>query len=579
MGGLLIASRSSSPDVDRVLQASRKQFQLGGFDTPVTIDLGNFVIDYYSKIGDSAKNIVTFENGDFILSVGTLFYNGKIGVAALNELFRQADPAAELRAARGHFVVFMRKNGALTLLRDALGSIELFVVKESECISTSFLASAAASKKLSIKTQAVYEYVFNGVSLGTDTPFVEVQRLDLIERITFIDRLRIGTAAPESRPQERHENLADTLATNLAGLKEYASAIVEQFGNNINVALSGGYDSRLLLALFRQAGAVPNLFVYGDDASQDVRIAKKIAAAEGLPLRHIDKSRIRTVKHSEFCQIVRENFLREDCLPWGGIFINGAEKLAREWRQANGALHVNGGGGEVFRNFFYLPNRALTTRQLVWTFFSQYDPAQCSDRFDTRVYEDGIAKKAADVLGLQDDRLSRRDAEALYPYLRCRSWFGRENSINNRWGWSILPFFDHKTVAEALRIPLKYKRFGNFEAAMIRLTDPTLAAYESNYGHNFSQDAPIGSALSESLNYARPPWLRRYAFRIKARIRPAIQRSELLSRRVLDGIIDTGFPYMSSYFRMDQPFTNEMYGRICTLEYLYASLGAQTTSI
>jgi len=44
----------------------------------------------------------------------------------------------------------------------------------------------------------------------------------------------------------------------------------------------------------------------------------------------------------------------------------------------------------------------------------------------------------------------------------------RENSINNRWGYSVLPFFDFRTVAEALRIPIRYKHFGDFESAMIR---------------------------------------------------------------------------------------------------------------
>ena len=179
------------------------------------------------------------------------------------------------------------------------------------------------------------------------------------------------------------------------------------------------------------------------------------------------------------------------------------------------------------------------------------------------------------LLGLQNDQLSRQQVESLYPYFRCRSWFGRENSINSRWGASVLPFFDFAIVQKALRIPVQFKHYGNFEAAMIRRADPRLASHRSNYGHNFLRDAPAAAVYSDLLSYVRPPWLRRYTFRAKARLFRHQNRPTLLTPEYLSRALDLSFPYMSKYFHMGNSIPNDLFARICTLEYLFHALAAQ----
>ena len=374
MGGLFLISKSSPTNYEQLLLTSRKQFASGGFGAPRTIDVDQYLIDLYGKYGSLSKDFVQFDADDFILSVGTFIYNGSTGVAALRQFWSRPDPAHELDQTHGHFVLVLRKNGQIHLLRDRLGSYEIFATPLCGSLSTSFIAAASVAPRRTIRAAELYEYVFNGVSLGKSTPISEVDRLDLTEQVRFDRELTISPKGPIVCPDERKDSFQNLVEQNLEGLYDYTSELVGLFSSNINVALSGGYDSRLLLALFRHAGITPNLFVYGDDTSQDVQAAKEIAAAEGIPNSHINKSGLISVEPDEFESVVRTNFFREDALPWGGIFVNGAELLARQQRNANGALHVNGGGGEVFRNFFYLPDRPISTRQLVWTFFSQYDP-------------------------------------------------------------------------------------------------------------------------------------------------------------------------------------------------------------
>src|SRR5262249_3966451 len=139
---------------------------------------------------------------------------------------------------------------------------------------------------------------------------------------------------------------------------------------------------------------------------------------------------------------------------------------------------------------------------------------------------------------------------------------------NSRWGYSVLPFVDYRSVSTALCIPLRYKYFGNFEARLIRGADSALAKHNSNYGYNFSDDAPTSAAIGDYATYLRPPWLRRLTFRVRSRLGARPARPFLPSEPYLNRGIDGSFPYMSRYFRLDHAIPDLHWARICTLEYL-----------
>ena len=188
------------------------------------------------------------------------------------------------------------------------------------------------------------------------------------------------------------------------------------------------------------------------------------------------------------------------------------------------ALALNGGGGEIFRNFFYLPDRALSLSEFIWTFYSQFDPASAAGTFREDEYMDGLARRrAACARRRKPSASSRRDVELLYPAFRCRYWTGRNTSVNNRFGWALTPFVERRTVASAVDVPIAFKNHGRFEAALINAFSPSLARYPSAYGHDFAGDVPLKRRIKDQLTLLRPPLLRRYAFRIKARMQPPAQ--------------------------------------------------------
>src|SRR6185437_12930112 len=155
-------------------------------------------------------------------------------------------------------------------------------------------------------------------------------------------------------------------------------------------------------------------YVYGSRPEKDVRLALEIAKREGFPLDVIDKSERPIIPPSEFAETARQNFLAVDGYHYGGIFHNGAE-IGESARRVHGnAVAFNGGGGEIFRNFFYLLDREYTVREILWSFYSQFDPASCTSAFDSELYYNGLERKIAELLGSDEHRLSRPTVEWLY---------------------------------------------------------------------------------------------------------------------------------------------------------------------
>jgi len=575
MGGFCyISKHGRSPDqLATTREATRQQFTASGFGRPVAYDDADGVLDFYPKIKYPCSNSILLPDG-FAIVVGTFLYGNAVGAEALRRFTRANDPDAALSDAGGHFVLLLRRGAKTLLLRDRVGAFEVYSDDTLGVISSSFLAVARSLRRVQPNRQEIYEYVFNGVSLGDTTPVVGIQRLGFGERIVIDPMPMVIRTERPLCPALRTDSVEMVAHDVLGGLLDYTAMLGRVFNGRIKLALTGGYDSRLLLGLFRRNGVLPELFVYGPAGSQDVLVARQIAASEGLAIRHIDATTLPRVMPDEIPGHVAAKFHREDGLTSSGIFASDVDLVQRADRHAPDYLHVNGGGGEVLRNFFNLFDRGVSLRQFVWLFYSQYDPAICDQDFKPASYEDAICVKISSLLGTDEPRLDRSAVECLYPYFRCRSWYGRENSVNNRFGYSVMPYFDRRIVDMALSVPISYKHFGNFEAQMIRAADQTLAAYPSNYGHNFLADAPAWKRLAALANYARPLTLRRLTFRLKSRLCAAEPMSALLAPESIGRVVASNLPRMARYFRIPHVRSSLQFNRIATLEYLFDQLHA-----
>ncbi|HEX4616333.1 MAG TPA: hypothetical protein VH230_10510 [Stellaceae bacterium] len=570
MGGFVLLHTTPGEDRSLAQAAALEALARMGMPAPRLLQGANFLLAIYPKRQASEPTLRQFPNGDFVCACGTLIYEDMIGEAAAAAFYRDCRGQSTPRdKALGHYAVILRKDGETRILPDGFGGFLVFYDESRRVVSSSFLAIASVLDRVTLGTQGACEYVFNGVVSGNATVFDEVLLAPVNATIAVgKDCLEVLAHRLPTPATVSAEPFEATIEQSMQLLDRYFAAVAASFGERVTCALSGGYDSRLILAWLRRHGISPRVYVYGPPGDKDVELARAIAEGEGFALEIVDKDKQLAFTPGEFGAVAYDNFLESDGYTWSGIFTNGAERTQRASRVNGNAVALNGGGGEIWRNFFYLLDRTYTPREILWSFYSQFDPETCSAAFDQEDYFRQLEGKLETLIGCPQPSLPRPLVEWLYHYFRCRAWDGRINNINNSYGYVALPFLEPAVTEHASVIPITWKHHGAYEAELIRRADPRLASYQSGYGHDFSRPPPLARRLTDYATYLRPPWLRRFAYRVKNRVRRPTQWPDYLQQEYRDAALPAGVQIMTELFQLDRVADPAQTARILTLEYL-----------
>lgn len=574
MGGfVLLRHDADAGRAPAVLQSFEKHGSFGGARR---FESTHWRLVVYAKLGGQPAAVHVKDAENFAAGVGTFLYRGLIGSEALARFFEDVEgDCVAWREAYGSYCIILQRRGRLTLIPDRLGVYKVYRNADGTVISSSFLAVLESIDHPRADVQSVYEYVFQGATYDERTVIEQVRLMERNASFALDRDIRIEKRADDLWEGPRWSAFEPFRALTLDALREEFAGFARAFGNNIDTALSGGYDSRLILALLREQGLAPRVHVYGAAESEDVRIAREIAAGEGFFLDHTDKSARPPVEPAGFPAIVARNFSLFDGYPADGIFDAGSDAETRQRRTGNAGLALNGGGGEIFRNFFYLADRSFRLRDIMWAFFSQFDPAVCTAAFVEENYLARLATAVAHLLNIEPGedalalRLSRQQIEYLYPCFRCVYWMGRNNSVNNRFGYYTTPFIEPALVQLGLQIPMRFKAHGKFEAALIRDADPALAHYPSAYGQPLDEAPTLKRRFKSGLTVLRPVRVRRLSYRLQNRLHRPGRRSEIYGPAYLSTVLDPSFPEMKRYFHPEKIANEAELNRICTLEYLF----------
>ena len=572
MGAFFLSNANSDRKKQKL--AVTELFEKQGFSHIVDLSNKQYILFYCRKINVQEDSYYVLDEQNFCVITGTLIYKKSIGRAAAKYIFddfhRGQITVGELY---GNFAIVVCVGGDIQIVTDTQGVYNVWHDDTLSTVSSSFLAVASSIENLSINKDAVYEYVFQEATFGGDTVLNEVQRLK-VKRGMKIGKKSSLVAGLLLANNYQHNDLTASLECSKQALSKQFEAIASCFSNNVDSALSGGYDSRLLLALCLQHGITPHLHVYGSKNDADVMVAKDVCAGEGLEISHEDKSGFPTVTPEQFVSIVEQNFYAFQGICPDGILDNGSDLLTRQQRTKSERLLLNGGGGEVFRNFFYLPDKQYTALNILWSFYSQFDPDVCTKEFDEARYYQIFENKVHALLGIDGGQLSRQQVEYLYAGFRCTYWMGFNNSINNQFGYFLTPFVEQLISDTALTVPIKCKNHGFYQAKLINKISPSLAGYMSDYGHNFTGAIPLKRKLKDWATLVRPTWLRKYTFRIKKQSKhgwPYFLNNEYLVR-----LLPKGWCYMPEFFVIEKVEDLGQFKRLATLEYLFQKLNVNS---
>lgn len=535
----------------------------GGFDRKVSLPAKDWTLCLSSKLDGSGPHFVR-AGSDFAACTGIFFYRGKrleLGLESMLEDFE--GPGFPWEACRGHYAVVVFKAGRLWLASDELGAYKIYRNLEGTVFSSSFSALRATLQTAVPDVQGIYEYAFNGATFGEKTFLQNIRQQRAGILYSFRESGQPQAWAPVVRAvSATHTSVvdaADDYAERLRALfRIYASS-----NRGFRTALSGGYDSRLILALLLDAGVDPELYVYGAEGDPDVVVAKEIAQGEGLRLRHVDKDRIQDDRKGS----PERAWARFDSWKVDGLFDTGIDDEDRKQR-GQGADVLNGSGGECFRNFFYLRDRCYSPKEIVWSFYAQYDPSHVTSRFRPADYTSALVQDMRLALPDEprDEKLDRAQVEALYPLFRVRYWTGRDVGLNQRFGPLLFPFLEPSVFSGTERLPIGFKEHGRLEALILRKISPRLAQYMSSYGFPFSKEPPLRYRLKMALTLWRPPYLRKFSYRVRARLRPFRPRPQWFIEALEAAHLNPTLPAMSEFFRIGQISDMDVLNRVATVE-------------
>ncbi len=569
MGGFLLWRRTAAQPEPPA--ATLAVFAQKGLPAGPAIAAGEYTLHLFNKRLSGGANIYRTSDG-FAAAVGTLFYGDLFGTDALAAIFADASVGtARWGELSGNYCLFVFHATSLVVATDLTGLYPVYCDAEKSRLSSSFLALARALRTRTPNVQEIYEYTFHEAVYGNRTLLSEVERLDPGRRWTLLPEVRSETQVWPRRDSLAGLSREDVISRVTTNLETYFSRLQRHFGDRISSAISGGYDSRLILALLRRAGSAPYLYVYGKDTNADVRVARVVAAESGLPLEHVDRSNWPQLEPEPFAQRVRESYAYFDGLGQEfGVFDDGRDLGARLDRAKRVQLQLNGGGGEIYRNFWKLPAWNRNLADLIRTRFDTADFSPCTSVFRRDDYLYQLASKARTAVDAAGRQLRRDEIELLYPLLRLRYWQAKNNLLNNQLTYALTPFAESQFAIPASVIPIHFKNHGCFEAALIERTSPALARLTSVYGHHFASRPPLKKRLLDYYRIYTPApavsWAKRRRARRLAASAPTWQYCH--EDRFMRPLVGAGDLAVREWFDLDRIHDSGVLARVLTVELL-----------
>lgn len=145
----------------------------------------------------------------------------------------------------------------------------------------------------------------------------DISYVNLLTDFNANDLVTLVNDTPKAEIKDIADSLYSIIRNNITGLKD----------SEISLTLTGGLDSRLILACLLRAGVKPNCMTYGNSQSTDVYFAKKLAGA--FNLEYHNACNIEPTKEW-YCKWVIETIKRD----------KGHSHLHRAHRTAAIAEHV-----------------------------------------------------------------------------------------------------------------------------------------------------------------------------------------------------------------------------------------------
>lgn len=500
MGGFFVYNKTKICNVDPALEL----FDEMGFTSPKSIEIGEWHIYAFPKMVVEEPNIISGA-GYTLVSAGTPIYKGHDYKSSLKSLLMDYMAGSiKYNQLIGQYTILFCHENTITILMDSLGCKHLFMDKNHHMLSSHMLPICQCyDGSIHINRKAFYEKLLTGIIMPPNTMFEEIIQIDKCiateiagECIEFIQIPNFSEC--ESHSKSEKQCLNDQIDT----LRDYFLLLKNAGKDGIDIGLSGGYDSRLVLAcLNRFNNNKIHLHSHSTEKvhQNDLKIANQMADCIGTSCHTVPTKKLNHCEHVD--EILRKSILYFDGR--SSFSIGGCgEVYTASYRiesTEKTPLTMTGVGGELYRNVFDLGfNHIRFDRFIENKVFSQNSRNAIPQKEYTEIRND-IIKRAAERLGINlGKRQPKTMAHRYYCEIMMPDGQGVALDAYNQVSCCIAPFLEPAIIAKGYEAVPFHHSGGEFEGKLIGLIDPGLASIPSSYGYPIGK-RPLKAKIKEKL--------------------------------------------------------------------------------
>ena len=571
MGGFALLKKSE--EVTKSLDLVKDSFTKRGFKKFKVCTFNDFEILYVAKI--VIKELSFIEIGeDFILSQGTFVYKKEFGASALRTFYSDlVSNSVDHNAMLGHFNLVYLFSKQVFIVSDAYNSLPIYYNQSRSMVSSSFLAVSDYENHLTVNEDVIIENIITGCVLtNEETYFKEIGRLNSNSRIGNIQVIKLPY--PLQNDNKTDIDNQTELYRQIASLETYFEECSKLIKNGVDIGLSGGFDSRLILSILDEyfPDCIKIHTHWKKKPDNEMKISGELAKVIGKELNLVPVRNISECSIDEKESIVQQSFNFYD----GQVRVNHSlfsEYRSHNYRLAllgNAQLGVAGLGGEQYRN-----DLSFAYNRYSFDFFIKEYVFDSVAKFEfvtlekERFFIDRIKKIIRSQIEFRSDRfLTYQEIRKYYNRTWVRSGPGLRNMAENQVSFFLSPFNDPFLSERALRIrELGYSI--KFQSNLIKYFNPALAKVRSDYGVNFYDSNAPYRLKRLLMGYFMPKKSYRSQLLKFGRPKPATRTVHQLQDEFYKELVETFSRYIGDLKIDDLSLHSNFFNRICGIGFLF----------
>ena len=372
----------------------------------------------------------------------------------------------------------------IIVITDIIGSCH-FYIRSLPC-GTALSSSSqilASLGPVTLDPVACQEFLGMGIIYEERTIHKEVRKLPAATVVRFCNGAEVSRRTYWDPRSLSPGSIADDDAVDgtWQTLISAASRIGQRY-EQVVCDLTGGYDSRAMVAGFLGAGIQPTTVVSGSESSADVVISRGLAEQLGLP--HLHMTRPEALSFQELQDSVRLTDGECDAVEYAATAAIHRE-LSEEFQ-----ISVNGSFGEVARAYWWellfphtgsrrpLDSHMLAARRYAWN--SSVDLFQPQFRMNLVEHMAGVVDRTTAVLASFPNTFQM---DIAYLRMRMQRWQGRIASSTDKIWPCISPFMFRSVLETMLQAGVAVRRRSLLVRRMLAKYQPAMAEYPLEHGY------------------------------------------------------------------------------------------------